>query len=301
MAQHDYSIANQSNAALRADLNNALLAIVSGNSGGAAPSVTYAYQHWVDTGSGKYKIRNSSNTSWVTIGNLDEAGWGLAPLQSPAFSGTPTAPTAPAGTNSTQLANTAFVANAVAQLSSNLAGVLVQPGAVFPFAGGTLPSGYCLCNGDAVSRSSYAVLFSVIGTLYGVGNGSTTFNLPDLRGSFVRGLDTGRGLDPGRTLGSSQADAYRSHAHSITDVAHTHTATDSGHSHTYTGTNNNNQNAASGSGAASNSNVQSGAGTSVSYANISVTWSSTGINGTNSAGGSETRPHNVAMNWIIKN
>ena len=75
MAQHDYNIANQSGQAFRADLNNALAAIVSGNSGASAPSTTYAYQYWVDTSSSPalLKQRNSANNAWITIGQVDTA------------------------------------------------------------------------------------------------------------------------------------------------------------------------------------------------------------------------------------
>lgn len=71
MAQHDYIIANQSGAAFRADLNNALAAIVSQNSGAAEPSVTYAYMPWADTTNGVFKIRNAANNGWVTLYQLD--------------------------------------------------------------------------------------------------------------------------------------------------------------------------------------------------------------------------------------
>jgi hypothetical protein len=71
MAQHDYVIANQSGAAFRADLNNALAAIVSQNSGSGAPSVTYAYMPWADTASGLFKIRNAANSGWITLYQLD--------------------------------------------------------------------------------------------------------------------------------------------------------------------------------------------------------------------------------------
>lgn len=81
MAQHDYNIANQSGQAFRADLNNALAAIVSNNSGAAAPSTTYAYQYWVDTSTtpATLKQRNSSNNAWITIGLLDTTNLGLIP------------------------------------------------------------------------------------------------------------------------------------------------------------------------------------------------------------------------------
>lgn len=79
--------------------------------------------------------------------------------------------------------------------------------------------GWLVCNGSAVSRTEYALLFDAIGTTYGAGNGTTTFNLPDMRGEFARGLDLGRGIDAGRVLGSAQADSFRSHAHPATASA----------------------------------------------------------------------------------
>lgn len=77
----------------------------------------------------------------------------------------------------------------------------------------TAPSGWLVADGSAVSRTTYAALFSAIGSLYGAGNGTTTFNLPDLRGEFVRGADMGRGVDVGRAIGSAQGQAIQSHTH----------------------------------------------------------------------------------------
>ena len=122
---------------------------------------------------------------------------GAAPLASPALTGIPTAPTASTGTRSTQLATTAFV-GAESQIAA-------PTGSVYTFAGSTVPTGWLKCNGALLSRTTYASLFAVIGTTYGAGDGSTTFALPDLRGEFVRGVDDGRGVDAGRTLGSAQA------------------------------------------------------------------------------------------------
>lgn len=70
MAQHDYVIDNQSGSAFRSDLNNALSAIVSTNSGGSAPSTTYAYMVWADTTTGIRKMRNGANNAWINIGDL---------------------------------------------------------------------------------------------------------------------------------------------------------------------------------------------------------------------------------------
>lgn len=86
---------------------------------------------------------------------------------------------------------------------------MIPSGAVLYFAGQTAPSGWLKANGAAVSRSTYAALFAAIGTTYGTGDGRSTFNLPDLRGEFLRGWDDGRGVDSGRTFGSQQGDAIR--------------------------------------------------------------------------------------------
>jgi hypothetical protein len=84
MAQHDYVISNGSGSAVRSDLNNALAAIVSINSGASGPSPTYSYQLWADTTAGVLKIRNGSNNAWITLRELDgtlviEAGTVSAP------------------------------------------------------------------------------------------------------------------------------------------------------------------------------------------------------------------------------
>lgn len=74
----------------------------------------------------------------------------------------------------------------------------IPSGVVLPFAGTTAPAGFLLCNGAAVSRSTYGNLFQAIGTVHGAGDGSTTFHLPDYRGRFLRGADAGAARDPDR-------------------------------------------------------------------------------------------------------
>ena len=104
-------------------------------------------------------------------------------------------------------------------------------GSVTAFAGPSAPSGWLLCYGQAVSRTTYAALFTAIGTAYGTGDGSTTFNLPDLRGRTVAGLDNMGGSDAARldwanTLGT----AGGAHAHQLTTSempSHTHTVSGS--------------------------------------------------------------------------
>jgi len=104
------------------------------------------------------------------------------------------------------------------------------PGLVAPFALSSAPSGWLKANGAAVSRTAYANLFAAIGTRFGAGDGSTTFNLPDARGEFIRGLDDGRNVDPGRLLGSSQASQNLYHAH------YASAAVDGVHMHNVSGT-----------------------------------------------------------------
>lgn len=131
-------------------------------------------------------------------------------------------------------------------LSVDGAGVLSAPaelvsGMLMPFAGSAAPSGWLLCAGQAVSRTTYAALFTAIGTAYGSGDSSTTFNLPDLRGRVPAGVDNmdgtaanrvtsgGSGIT-GTTLGASGG----AETHTLTTAqmpSHSHTVTDSGHSH----------------------------------------------------------------------
>lgn len=98
------------------------------------------------------------------------------------------------------------------------------------FARTTAPTGWLKANGAAISRTAYGNLFSVIGTTFGVGDGFNTFNIPDLRGEFLRSLDDSRGIDPGRTMGSAQASQNLGHTH---DASAT---TGGGHQHSFVDT-----------------------------------------------------------------
>jgi microcystin-dependent protein len=86
----------------------------------------------------------------------------------------------------------------------NLTGIVTVPsGAIFPYGGTAAPSGYLLCFGQDISRSTYSDLFSAIGTTYGVGDGATTFTLPDLRGRVVAGQDDMGGSSANRLTGQT--------------------------------------------------------------------------------------------------
>jgi len=121
---------------------------------------------------------------------------------------------------------------------TTLLGIGSPVGAIIAWPTSTLPTGYLECNGAAVSRTTYSSLFAVIFDNYGVGDGSTTFNLPDLRGQFLRGWDHGAGIDLdaasrtdrgdgalGDNVGTKQTDAFESHGHDaptmVNDVAGT--------------------------------------------------------------------------------
>ncbi|WP_346354998.1 phage tail protein [Azotosporobacter soli] len=95
------------------------------------------------------------------------------------------------------------------------AGYGVPVGSVVYLAQQSAPEGWLKADGSAILRTQYADLFTAVGTMFGAGDGSTTFNLPDLRGEFVRGFDDGRGIDGNRALGSWQNDMLRSHQHTF--------------------------------------------------------------------------------------
>lgn len=87
----------------------------------------------------------------------------------------------------------------------------IPSGSVFWFAKSSAPEGYLKCNGASLSTTTYAALFASIG--YTFGGGGSSFNLPDLRGEFIRGWDDSRGIDSGRMFASSQVDTFKSHKH----------------------------------------------------------------------------------------
>lgn len=181
------------------------------------------------------------------------------------------------GSASTDAATKGQLDAAVAAIASQL----LPPGVVSFTAGEVAPTGWLLASGLAVSRTTYANLFAVIGVIYGAGDGSTTFNLPDLRGEFLRGWDMGRGVDATRTLGSAQASALGSHTHTatVTDPGHTHTTP------TFA------QDGANGAGSGARFSLAS-TNTGVATTGIVVSITATGA--------SETRPRNIALTPIIK-
>ena len=105
---------------------------------------------------------------------------------------------------------------------ANIVALLQPVGTVIQTARTTAPTGFLACDGAAVSRTTYANLFSAIGTTYGAGNGSTTFNLPDLRGLFVRGAGAhgtmtkaAGGAFDGGSVGATSNDSMQGHWHQV--------------------------------------------------------------------------------------
>lgn len=182
----------------------------------------------------------------------------------------------------------------------------VPTGSLTAYAGSTAPSGWLLCEGQAVSRATYSSLFSILSTTYGSGDGSTTFNLPDLRSRFIAGKGTGTWSDALAETGGTKDAVVVSHTHTLPSHSHTvGTATASTNITVWSG---------AGGGAASNSvtgyNAASSTGTITSgAANIpggDHVHSVTGGSGTISApagsvsGTDQNLPPYITLNYIIK-
>ena len=165
----------------------------------------------------------------------------------------------------------------------------IKPGAIAYFSATTAPEGWIKANGAAISRTVYADLFAAIGTTHGSGDGSSTFNVPDLRGEFVRGLDDGRGVDTGRVLGSTQTGSNASHSHGAGTLA---TSSAGAHTHgipTFSGSHQALFTVGENSGAQSFINQTSSGGAH-----------SHSMTGSTASDGGEARPRNVAMLACIK-
>ena len=130
-----------------------------------------------------------------------------------------------------QLRSWIAAGNTVAPFSPIISGGVIPVATVMWFCSQRPPDGYLLCDGSAVSRVRYSQLFRAIGTLYGAGDGNSTFNLPDMVGRFCRGWGPVSPLDPNRTFGSYQEDEVGVHNHGLQPIQHTHTITDPGHIH----------------------------------------------------------------------
>jgi microcystin-dependent protein len=184
-----------------------------------------------------------------------------------------------------------------AQIDALAAKSGVPTGTVEAWAGdtGKIPAGWVLCDGRSLDKAQFPALFDAIGFAHG-GNGASAFSVPDLRGRFLRGVDNGSTRDPGRdtrtaaqpggnvgnAVGTVEADSLKTHTHGVTDPGHSHAIpTDNGAAGPY-------------------NEVPTGIGRGYDYApNEPTSRETTGIS-INAAGSEETRPVNVAVNFIIK-
>lgn len=189
-----------------------------------------------------------------------------------------------------------------AKLAASVQAALVPSGSVLPFAGSSAPTGYLLCDGSAVSRSTYSALYAVIGVTHGQGDNSTTFNLPDYRGRFMRGVDGAQGRDPDRAsrtamatggntgdnVGSIQGHSFQTHTH-IQDA----------HAHAYVKGPIDGSSASNGiMGANYGGSPATMSGAILSNTATNQNASATGTHA--QASSNETRPVNVYVNYIIK-
>jgi microcystin-dependent protein len=193
------------------------------------------------------------------------------------------------------------------QLSADVTTTLAPTGVVHMWPNNTAPTGYLLCNGQAVSRTTFNALYVLIGTTFGLGDGSTTFNLPNFLNRFPMGAGTGGTYAIGATGGSADAIVV-SHTHTFSGTtaeggAHTHTITDPGHSHTYfRPVQSNAANPPGSSGSQASSTTTSAAFTNITI-NATGTHTHTYSGTTTSAGSSGTNanlPPYLGINFIIK-
>lgn len=164
-----------------------------------------------------------------------------------------------------------------------IANAVIPVSAIQAFATRKLPEKWVECDGRELSRKDFSDLFDIIGTVWGAGDGTTTFNVPDYRGVFLRGFDHGRGIDPDRNFAELQQDDFEKHDHGG------NTDPEGGHDHDYS------KMQRSGGG-------PDGTGNWGTYDNVSAKTSYVAPHRHKipAEGGSETRPVNQTVVYAIK-
>lgn len=298
---------NNANIVLQANINSTItnVLVVDGNTGAitvlAEPTVqkSVTTKNYVDSAiaASANSIIDGAPAAYNTLNKIVlETNNSLAlkaPMLSPALTGIPTAPTAPFGTNTNQIATTAFVQQA------GLTGeIKMWPTAV-------APNGYLLCNGQAVSRTAYAALFSIIGTTFGSGDGTTTFNLPN----YVNRMPIGAGdLYPVATTGGSKDAIVVAHTHTLTGTTTSNGTSISingvgDHTHYYERAGSPQAPGSGGSGVSYNNGATTGGGGAHTHSINDPTHAHTLTGTTNSTGSSGANaniPPFLGISFIIK-
>ena len=285
-----------------------------GDDGSGSSSPAYAFDNDTDTG----MFRSGSNTiGFATAGttrvSISNAGLDMTnalPIRFQDSSGAPfVALKAPTSVSSNVTFTLPAADGSAGEFlktdgSGNLSFSIVQgvpSGAVFCIAVATVPSGYLECNGQSVSRTTFAALFAIIGTQYGANN-SSTFKVPDLRGEFIRGFDNGRGVDSGRSIASSQSEQNKQHNHSASSSS---SVSPSSHGHSSSKLDNNRVFGFKQTGANQDGDTSPfGSPGTIPGFNISNLVNNTTLSVSTSTSigneGGENRPRNIAMMYVIK-
>lgn len=278
-------------------------------------------QSFVDAGIAAHEAKADPHPTYLSkyggtvVGDVTFAGYTF--MQNPirVLGGTPTLPSysftadADTGFYSPAPGVIALVTDGVERQRWSSAGVsnTIPTGTILDFAGTVAPSGYVLCDGAAYSRTGQAALFAVIGTTWGAGDGSSTFNVPDLRRRVTIGAGGTSVSAPGTAVGSTGGAESKQltvaempvHAHGVNDPTHAHSVYDPGHAHSYS-----NAGAGQGQPPQANANTNTG-GTSVTSTNgtgIGIYAAGTGISiaNTGSSNAWSLMQPSAVVNKIIK-
>lgn len=177
---------------------------------------------------------------------------------------------------------------------------LTPSGIVVPFAGAAAPASWLLCDGAAISRATYADLFAILATTYGVGDGATTFNLPNLKGRTIHGVDVAQAEFAARnTAGGSKV--LQAHTHGVNDPGHGHGVNDPGHAHSINREfGSNDALVPPGQFQQLSTTPNGGGSTNGSGTGISIAGNGTGVSIQSAGSGANNMAPYLTLNYIIK-
>jgi microcystin-dependent protein len=316
--------------------------VITANVGGEWTIVNYTtgnYTISIASAAGGYDVLLPSNSATIVFCDGSSSGMRRAVDNLPTVNGGTGLRSAPTtgqlliGNSSGQYSlstltagNGIFITNGEGTITIS-SPVSIPTGMVSPFAGYSAPYGWLLCDGSSVSRSIYSSLFSIIGTGYGSGDGSTTFNVPDLRGRAAFGRDDMGGTAANRitadvsgisgtTIGASGGDqVVGNHTHGVNDPTHSHGLNDPSHNHGYNDPGHSHGVSISGGsqghggltpvaaeyGASNTNTANTNIAIASAYTGIGVNGNSTGITIASGGGGTGANiPPAIIMNYIIK-